>query len=155
MLQRSHDQSLDLDLDLAEQESDANPVYYVQYAHARLCSIRRRVLDEVGGVELPTTSEEPLHESEKRLIKRIGELPMVVAEAAQRRQPHKLVHYAHDLASDVAKFYRDCRVIGDGIGMDVTGRRLAICDAARATLALALDLVGVSAPERMERINSL
>ena len=153
MLQRSHDQQLDLDLDLAESESDANPVYYVQYAHARLCSIRRKVEDE-GAV--PTTTStvdeliaEPLEASEKRLVKRIGEFPVLVAEAAERRQPHKLVHYAHDLASDVSKFYRDCRVMGDEISPVVTERRLATCDAARLVLAISLDLVGVAAPERM------
>jgi arginyl-tRNA synthetase len=157
MLQRSHDQALDLDLDLAEQESDANPVYYVQYAHARLCSIRRKVEAEgaAGDAEneaviRASIGTEPLHASEKRLLKRIGELPVVVAEAAERRTPHRIVHYAHDLASDVSKFYRDCRVTGDGITGDITARRLATCDAARSVLALALDLVGVSAPDRME-----
>ena len=105
---------------------------------------------------MPTTTStvdeliaEPLEASEKRLVKRIGEFPVLVAEAAERRQPHKLVHYAHDLASDVSKFYRDCRVMGDEISPVVTERRLATCDAARLVLAISLDLVGVAAPERM------
>lgn len=153
MLQRSGDQQLDLDLELAESQSDANPVYYVQYAHARLCSIRRKV-EEAGVVptgerSLEALIAEPMHASEKRLVKRIGEFPVLIAEAAERRQPHKLYHYAHELASDVAKFYRDCRVLGDDVAEAVTERRLALADAARSVLALSLDLVGVSAPERM------
>ncbi|MBC7462255.1 MAG: arginine--tRNA ligase [Thermoleophilia bacterium] len=154
MLQRSHDQSLDLDLDLAEQQNDTNPVFYVQYAHARLASIRRKVEAEGGAPEidlaaLATDISEPLHPSEKRLVKRLGDFPIVIAEAAERRQPHRLFHYAQDLASDVAKFYRDCRVAGDEIPADVTARRLATCDAARSVLKLNLQLVGVSAPDRM------
>ncbi|MCZ4497035.1 MAG: arginyl-tRNA synthetase [Thermoleophilia bacterium] len=159
MLQRSHDQQLDLDLDLAEQQSDANPVYYVQYAHARLCSIRRKVEDAglAAGEVLPSLADsaglEAMHASEKRLIKRLGEFPSVVAETASRRAPHRLVHYAHDVASDVSKFYRDCRVTGDDVPELLTTRRLAICDAARQVLATSLDLVGVHAMERMpERV---
>ncbi|MBC7462279.1 MAG: arginine--tRNA ligase, partial [Thermoleophilia bacterium] len=151
---RSHDQSLDLDLDLAEQQNDTNTVFYVQYAHARLASIRRKVEAEGGAPEidlaaLATDISEPLHSSEKRLVKRLGDFPIVIAEAAERRQPHRLFHYAQDLASDVAKFYRDCRVAGDEIPADVTARRLATCDAARSVLKLNLQLVGVSAPDRM------
>ncbi|MCW2961533.1 MAG: arginine--tRNA ligase, partial [Thermoleophilia bacterium] len=90
---------------------------------------------------------------EKRLIKRLGEFPSVVAETASRRAPHRLVHYAHDVASDVSKFYRDCRVTGDDVPELLTTRRLAICDAARQVLATSLDLVGVHAMERMpERV---
>jgi arginyl-tRNA synthetase len=152
MLERSHDQQLEIDLDRAEAHNDSNPVYYVQYMHARLCSIRRKVLDEGldPGADVEA-SDEPLHASEKRLVKRIAELPLVIAEAAERRQPHKLHHYAHELASDVSKFYRDCRVVGDGITPALTARRLLVVDAARSVLALALGLVGVHAPERMEQ----
>jgi arginyl-tRNA synthetase len=154
MLQRSHDQSLDLDLDIAEQQNDSNPVYYVQYAHARLCSIRRKVEADgaVPAIALDTLVNEPgepLHPSEKRLVKRLGDFPLLIADAAERRQPHRLFHFAQELASDVSKFYRDCRVVGDEIAPAVTARRLAICDAARSVLALNLELVGVSAHERM------
>jgi len=124
----------------------------VQYAHARLCSIRRKVEEAGlgGGAEpSPASDGEPLHPSEKRLVKRIAELPVVVAEAAERRQPHRIYHYAHELASDANKFYRDCRVTGDGVTPELTARRLRTCDTARSVLALALGLVGVSAPERM------
>ena len=154
MLQRSHDQSLDLDLDIAEQQNDSNPVYYVQYAHARLCSIRRKVEAEGAAPEIDLAAMvaapgEPLHPSEKRLIKRLGDFPLLIADAAERRQPHRLFHFAQELASDVAKFYRDCRVVGEEISPEVTARRLATCDAARSVLALNLDLVGVGAPDRM------
>ena len=151
MLERSHDQQLEIDLDKASEQSDDNPVFYVQYAHARLCSIRRNV--EAAGLADgdPAGSDEPLHASEKRLVKRLGELPLVVADAADRRAPHRVHHYARELASDVSKFYRDCRVMGDGVDAALTARRLRIVDAARVVLALSLDLVGVSAPDAMER----
>jgi arginyl-tRNA synthetase len=151
MLERSHDQQLEIDLDQAAAQSDDNPVYYVQYAHARLCSIRRNVEQAGLGDGDPFASVALLHDSEKRLVKRVAELPIVVADAAERRAPHRIHHYARELASDVSKFYRDCRVMGDGIEPELTVRRLRIVDAARSVLALALDLVGVSAPERMER----
>ncbi|MCW2928761.1 MAG: arginyl-tRNA synthetase [Thermoleophilia bacterium] len=150
MLERSHDQQLEIDLERAEAHNDSNPVFYVQMAHARMCSIRRKVVE--AGVELDgDLSAEPLQPSEKRLIKRIGELPMVVAAAAERRAPHRLHHYAYGLATDVSKFYHDCRVMGDGIDAATTRRRLVTVDAARSVLALALDLVGVHAPEQMEQ----
>ncbi len=151
MLERSHDQQLEIDLDKASEQSDDNPVFYVQYAHARMCSIRRKVEDaDLAGGDSAECSE-ALHDSEKRLVKRIAEFPLVVADAAERRAPHRLHHYSRDLASDVAKFYRDCRVMGDGIAPELTARRLHLVDATRSTLALALDLLGVGAPDRMER----
>jgi arginyl-tRNA synthetase len=151
MLERSHDQQLEIDLDAASRQSDDNPVFYVQYAHARLCSIRRNV--EAAGLADgdPSACSEPLHASEKRLVKRIGELPIALADAASRRAPHRMHHFARELAADVSKFYRDCRVMGDGIDPTLTARRLRTADAARGVLATALELVGVSAPEQMER----
>ncbi len=151
MLERSHDQQLEIDLNRASEQGDENPVYYVQMMHARLCSIRRNV--EAAGLADGDASaaDEPLHASEKRLIKRLSELPIVVADAAERRVPHRVHHYARELASDVSKFYRDCRVMGDGIDPAITARRLRTADAARSVLALSLQLVGVSAPEAMER----
>ena len=151
MLERSHDQQLEIDLDKASEQGDENPVYYVQMMHARLCSIRRKV--EAAGLADGDASaaDEPLHVSEKRVIKRLSELPIVVADAAERRVPHRVHHYARELATDVSKFYRDCRVMGDGIEPAITARRLRTADAARSVLALALALVGVSAPEALER----
>lgn len=156
MMQRSNDQTLDLDLELAAQDTDANPVFYVQYAHARACSVMRKVAEERGITppdaeslhDLLSAGAE-LHPSERRLIKRMAELPVVVAEAAERRAPHKLTHYAHDVAHDFSAFYRDCRVLGEGVSEESTRLRLALCSAVRTVLARSLDLVGVSAPERM------
>lgn len=151
MLERSQDQQLEIDLDKAAEQNDENPVFYVQYAHARLCSIRRNVEQEMVETVPDGACNEPLHESEKRLIKRIGELPSVVSDAAVRRAPHRLHHFARDLASDVSKFYRDCRVLGEDISPALTARRLRVVDAARSVLALTLWLVGVSAPAQMDR----
>lgn len=160
MLQRSHDQSFDLDLDLAQQQADTNPVFYVQYAHARLCAIMRKAEQEGFDTSITASlaaladdavsqAAGDLHASTRHLIKRVAEFPLVVAAAAQRRQPHRMTHYLHDLASDVSRFYRDCRVTGDGVSTESTLRRLATVHAARIVLAAGLDLLGVSAPERM------
>lgn len=157
LMQRSHDQTLDLDLDLAAEEGDSNPVYYVQYAHARICSIERKVADELGititdaGAALADARDDgyELHAAERRLVKRIAELPVVVREAAERRHPHKLTHYVLELASDFSKFYRDCRVMGDDVSEHETRFRLALGMATRQTIATCLRLLGVSAPERM------
>ncbi|MBC7644134.1 MAG: arginine--tRNA ligase, partial [Thermoleophilia bacterium] len=158
LLQRTHDQTLDIDLDLAAQQSDQNPVFYIQYAHARICSIERKVSDDIGlTLDDPTVplaealeAGYQLHPSERRLVKRIAELPIIVRESAERRLPHKLTHYVLDLAIDFSKFYRDCRVLGDGVQLHETRFRLAVAMATRTTLATCLDLLGVSAPERME-----
>lgn len=154
MLQRSHDQSLDLDLELASQHTDANPVFYVQYAHARICSIIRRVADELelavpGAEQIGLMEPGELRPAERRVIKRLAELPVVIAESAERRYPHKLAHYAHDLALDFSGFYRDCRVMGDGVAVETTIWRLGVCDAVRSVLEQTLALLGVSAPESM------
>jgi arginyl-tRNA synthetase len=152
LLQRSHDTTVDLDLALARRQSQENPVYYVQYAHARIASILRRA--GVGRVEAALEADlaahtEPLHPSERALLKRLLELPGEVDAAAERRAPHRLTAYAHDVAQDFSAFYRDCRVIGaagDGADEDF---RLALSLAARRVIARALDLVGVEAPEAM------
>lgn len=147
LVQRSHDTAMDLDLALAREQSDKNPVYYVQYAHARICSILRRAGDS-GDPALQ--SPEPygeLHESEKALIRRLLAFPGEVAEAALRRAPHRLTVYSRDLAADFAAFYRDCPVLAAEQGEGPF--RMALCVAARDVLACALDLLGVTAPEKM------
>jgi arginyl-tRNA synthetase len=154
LVQRSHDAQLEIDLELATEQSDKNPVFYVQYAHARLCSIKRKVEEELGIDEdeaIASIAEGAieLNASERNLVKRIAEFPIVVGEAAERRQPHKIPHYLHDVAADVARFYRDCRVMGDGVTAEETKTRLALAAAARSVIASGLDLIGVSAPERM------
>ncbi len=148
MVQRSHDTTIDLDLDLARSQSSDNPVYYVQYAHARIASILRKAADEGAGsgdsAEASGTAFEP---SERNLIKRLLEFPSEVAEAAARRSPHRLCAYANATAADFHAFYRDCQVIGTDPALE--RRRLDTCSATQATIARTLGLLGISAPDRM------
>ena len=153
MLQRSHDTALDIDLELARQRSQDNPVYYVQYAHARIASILRKAVEE--GIESPrprpsgslAALEAPAAPSERALIRRLLELPGEVRVAADGRAPHRLCAYAAAAAADFHVFYRDCRVVGAGDGVEEA--RLALCVAAKTTIAATLALLGVTAPERM------
>ncbi len=115
LLQRSHDTTADLDLSLAREQSQENPVYYVQYAHARIASILRKAGDERLDRALAAdirASHEQLHPSARALLKRLLELPDEVRTAAERRAPHRFTTYAHDVAQDFSAFYRDCRVVG-------------------------------------------
>jgi arginyl-tRNA synthetase len=151
MLWRSHDTTVDLDLDLARRQSNDNPVYYVQYAHARIASILRKAGREPGeiaegaGAETPGT---PLDPTERELIKRLLEFPGEVHEAAARRAPHRICTYATAVAADFHGFYRDCQVVGAG-GEGVERSRLALSLLTMRTIAAALGLLGISAPERM------
>ncbi|MDO8213690.1 arginine--tRNA ligase [Conexibacter sp. CPCC 206217] len=168
MLQRSHDSTVDLDLDLAREQSNENPVFYVQYAHARITSMLARADDGVveralaavgggssaadgtgaGGAGAART--EPLDPAERVLLKKLLAFPDEVAEAADRRAPHRIAAYALELAQDFTAFYRDCRVLGaDGEGVETS--RIALSVAAQRTIARALGLLGVSAPESMAR----
>jgi len=149
MLQRSHDTTVDLDLELARKTSNENPVYYVQYAHARIASILRKAGEgaeqraaEAGFEALPA---EP---AERALIKRLCELPDEVAEAAERRAPHRLCAYGMEGARDFHAFYRDCQVVG-AEGEGVEQARLGLCLLTKRTIARTLGLLGISAPERM------
>ncbi len=150
MLWRSHETTVDLDLSLARSQSSENPVYYVQYAHARIASILRKAgaaAEEAaaGPGEPPST---PLQESEKALVKRLLEFPEEVREAAARRAPHRVCAYSTAVAADFHAFYRDCQVVG-AEGEGVERARLGLCLAAKRTIAAALGLLGISAPERM------
>ncbi len=152
MLQRSHDRTLDLDLDLARRESAENPVYYVQYAHARIASVLRRVTDErlvdsalISGAE---GGSGELHDPERALIQKLVEFPDEVAEAGSRRAPHRITAYALELAQEFTAFYRDCHVIGSSPEA-VESFRIALSAAAGRVIALSLGLLGVSAPESM------
>ncbi|MFL5893508.1 MAG: arginine--tRNA ligase [Thermoleophilaceae bacterium] len=142
LLQRSHDTTLDLDLNLAREQSDENPVYYVQYAHARIASILRRAEGEPDA-DAPAT--EPLHPSEKALVKRLLEFPEELDIAVERRAPHRLTTYALELARDFSAFYRDCKVVGT----PAEPFRLALCVQAKTVIAKSLELLGVSAPDEM------
>ncbi len=168
LLSRSHDTTIDLDLDLAREQSNENPVYYVQYAHARIVSVLalagpERVaaaLEEVAG----STSREgagegepgagddgndaALHPAERAMIKRLLAFPGEISETAQRRAPHRIATYALELAQDFTAFYRDCRVVG-AEPADAESLRLGLSVAAQRTIARCLDLLGVSAPREM------
>ena len=151
MLQRSHDTTVDLDLELARRTSNENPVYYVQYAHARIASILRKAGE--GAEERAASADldamtAPVEPSERALIKRLCELPDEVAETASRRAPHRLCAYATATAADFHAFYRDCQVVGaEGAGVEAS--RLATCLLAKRAIARTLGLLGISAPERM------
>ena len=151
MLQRSHDRTVDLDLELARQESSENPVYYVQYAHARIVTMlgrlqSARVDAAVGGTaDWGPVALEP---AERELIKALVAFPDEVAEAALRRGPHRIATYALALAQQFTAFYRDCKVIG-AEPASVESFRVALSQAARQMIALSLWLLGVSAPDSM------
>ena len=132
---RSHDSTLELDLDLAVEQSGKNPVYYVQYAHARICSI----LKNVPELDLGTY--------ERALVRALARFPLVVREATLRRAPHRLHAYLGELAAEFHVFYRHCRVLADE--EEVAAYRIGLCRATRATLASGLRLLGVNAPESM------
>jgi arginyl-tRNA synthetase len=164
MLQRSHDTALDLDLELARRHSQDNPVYYVQYAHARIASILRKAAQEGSApaagegadVDVDTLAADaaggealaaPAESAERALARRLLEFPAETAGAADRRAPHRLAAYATATAADFHAFYRDCQVVGADGGLE--SARLAICVAAKRVIARTLGLLGVSAPDRM------
>lgn len=152
LLQRSHDTTIDLDLDLAREESNENPVYYVQYAHARISSVLDKAGEERVAAALAADDPHParpeLHPSEKALVKKLLTFPAEVGEAAERRAPHRISAYALELAQTFTAFYRDCQVVG-AEGDGVQELRIALCVATRTTIATSLGLLGVSAPETM------
>ncbi|QHE53862.1 arginine--tRNA ligase [Pontibacillus sp. HMF3514] len=145
---RSSDSHLDFDMDLAKSESNDNPVYYVQYAHARICSMLRQAQEK--GIETTGDFDASLltAEKEETLLKRLGDFPSVVADAAQKRTPHRVTQYVFDLASDLHSFYNAEKVL-DLEAPERTKARMALMEAVRQTLENALKLIGVSAPERM------
>jgi arginyl-tRNA synthetase len=152
LLSRSHDTRIDLDLDLARRQSQDNPVYYVQYAHARIASILRKAGEErVAAAHAADlrASPEQLHPSARALVKRLLEFPGEVDEAAARRAAHRMTTYALETAREFSAFYRDCKVVGaaeEGGDEDV---RITICVVTRDVLARTLDLLGVEAPQSM------
>ncbi|MBM7567655.1 arginine--tRNA ligase [Paenibacillus sacheonensis] len=146
---RSMDSHLDFDMDLAISTSNENPVFYVQYAHARICSIFRQA-EEQGIAVLPLNEvdlSKLATEHEFDLLRKIGELPLEIAEAAGQYAPHRLIRYVYELASLFHSYYRADRVITEDAAQ--TQARFALLGAARIAIANVLKLVGVSAPERM------
>jgi arginyl-tRNA synthetase len=153
MLSSSHESTVDLDLELARRESAENPVYYVQYAHARIGSVLRKAGDErvsaaLGADANPSLGGAQLHDSERRLVKRLLDFPDEAAEATARRAPHRITAYALDLAQAFTAFYRDCLVVG-AEPADLETFRLRLSVASKRTIAQSLGLLGVSAPEEM------
>ena len=148
-LMRSADTTLDFDLELAKSQSAENPVYYVQYAHARICSILRVARE--AGVNVPSAADADLnlleHEYEAELIKKLAGFPDLVVEAGQAYEPHRLTRYAQDLAAIFHSFYTECRVVSEDEAL--TAARLVLVDSARTVLANTLGLLGISAPEKM------
>jgi arginyl-tRNA synthetase len=146
------DSPLVLDLDLLVKRTNDNPVFYVQYAHARISSMLRQA-GELGidYRNLEFSPSELSHEREAKLLSALGEFPRVVAAAAELREPHRIARYLEDLATDYHRFYDACRVLpqGDEEVSALVIARLWLCDATRQVLFNGLDLCGVSAPERM------
>ncbi|MEE9285444.1 MAG: arginine--tRNA ligase, partial [Dehalococcoidia bacterium] len=147
LLARSADSQMDFDLELAKTESQENPVYYVQYAHARIASILRlaseRGIDHSGG-DVALLG----HPAEMALVRKMLLLPELVEQVATSYEPHHLPHYAQDLATAFHWFYKQCRVISDR-DPELTAARLKLVEAARIVLARTLHLMGMSAPEQM------
>ena len=146
----SVDSPIDIDLALWSSASADNPVYYVQYAHARLCALARNAAEL--GLAPDTRHLEVLgHDREGALIRTLGEFPRVLQSAAALREPHRVCRYLEDLAGDYHRFYDACRVLpqGDESAGDLHGARLALCAATRQVIANGLGILGVSAPERM------
>ncbi len=148
LLSRSHETTIDLDLDLAVKQSSENPVYYVQYAHARIASMLVKASAHVRFQALEGPDPPALHPSERDLVKVLLQFPHEVAEAADRRAPHRIAAYALELAQSFTAFYRDCRVLGAQPAC-AEELRLALSSATQRVLARALDLLGLSAPESM------
>jgi len=145
---RSADTHLDFDLDLAVSQSNENPVYYAQYAHARICSILRS--GQELGIEVGSDYDLKQIKAEKEfeVLKKLGEFPLAVAEAAKKRLPHRVTNYIFDLASTFHSFYNAEKVL-DKDNLERTKARLALIQAVGITLRNALKLIGVSAPEKM------
>jgi arginyl-tRNA synthetase len=146
LVSRSHDQAIEIDVDLASERTQKNPVYYVQYAHARIAGILRNAGEQVVHVPTEGNLEDlTLTPEERELVKRLLEFPALVATAAERRAPHAIPVYAIRVADDFHRFYHEHRVLGS----DEQAFRLALCAATALVVRRSLGLIGVEAPERM------
>ncbi len=144
---RSIDSQLDFDLTLATEKSNENPVYYIQYAHARICSIFRQLKE--AGIEEAADADYTLltDQTETELIKKLGEYPELIASAAKERAVHRVAHYVHELAGLFHSFYNQCRILG--VDPELQQARIKLVKATQHVLRHALNILGVSAPERM------
>ncbi|HEU5264809.1 MAG TPA: arginine--tRNA ligase [Gaiellaceae bacterium] len=146
LVSRGHDQAIEIDVDLAAERTQKNPVYYVQYAHARIAGILRNVGDQhLVAHRYEARLVGALSAEERELVKRLLEFPRITREAAERRAPHAIPNYAIRIADDFHRFYHHHRVLGS----DAESFRLALCAATQQMVARCLDLIGVEAPERM------
>ena len=141
LVNRGPDQTIEIDVDLAAERSEKNPVYYVQYAHARIAGIRRNAGDAKVSAEVPAG----LSAEERDLVKRLADFPAIATEAAERRGPQAIPTYAIRVADDFHRFYHHHRVLES----EAEAFRLGLCVATQTVIARCLDLVGVEAPERM------
>jgi arginyl-tRNA synthetase len=145
---------MNFDIEEVARQSLENPVYYVQYGHARIASILRKARDE--GVELRPVDDADLSllstEPELDLLRDLAEVPALIATAAAQRAPHRLTHAAQDLAASFHRFYTECRVVSEDQAL--TQGRLWLSSATKQVLANLLGLLGVSAPESMERLDA-
>jgi len=145
LVNRGPDQAIEIDVDLAAEKTQKNPVYYVQYAHARIAGILRQAPESGRAAGAAVSAAAPLEPQERELIKRLADFPPLVRETTERRGPQAIPTYAIRVADDFHRFYHDLRVLGS----DAEAFRLALCRATRDVIARCLDLVGVEAPERM------
>ncbi len=166
LISKSSNQTIDFDIEAVKRKSNDNPVYYVQYAHARICSILRRAagleLEEAKPLGMDAVAERSIgtdydlsllsDPTELALSRKLSEFPELVAGCARDRAPFRLTHYAEELAGDFHAFYGVCQVLpseGRPVDPELSRARLAACDAVRRVLALTLSLIGVSAPTHM------
>ena len=141
---RAASSHLDFDLDLALEQSSSNPVYYAQYAHARLCS----VLESAKDIKIDESSSQLKEESESELLKKLMEFPHIIEISASKRAPHMVATYIQELAADIHSFYTNCKMI-DRDNLSVTSSRLALAKAAKIVMKNALGVLGVDAPIKM------
>ena len=146
-LMRSPNTHLEFDLDLAKQAREKNPVFYLQYAHARICSIIRKAQEVGFDFENETDLTLLVHDTEKELIKQLLMLPGVIEGAANAKEPHRLIYYLNEVATRFTKFYDACRIVGEE--PTLASARMKLADAARTVLRNGLTILGISAPERM------
>ena len=147
----SNDHTMRFDIEEVARQSMENPVYYVQYGHARIAAIIRKA--ETAGVTIKPVDDVDLrrlvHEAEAELLRALADVPAALARAAELRAPHRIAHVAQDLAGRFHRFYTECRVVGDDV--ELTQARLWLCRASQQVLANLLEVLGVSAPTRMDR----
>ena len=141
LVSRGPDQAIEIDVDLAAEKTAKNPVYYVQYAHARIAGILRNAEGAAPSADPPAS----LADEERDLIKRLAEFPTIVAEATERRGPHAIPTYAIRVADDFHRFYTRHKVLGT----EEQAFRLGLVTATKSVIARSLDLIGVEAPDRM------